>query len=96
MQPASHSQGRKTVAYLKAPNGERITATVETVIITYDILDVDRHADGSLMVEFYDDGGTVHWDSSEQIKRDGQPVFQTADGSEFLESELELVEDEEA
>lgn len=88
------------MAYLVAPNGDRITATVETVIVTYDILDVSLDDDGErkFALEFYDDGGTVHWDSAEQqtaqsIRGKRECVFQTANGDEYMEGDLTLVED---
>jgi hypothetical protein len=82
-------------------DGFPITATVETVISTCRIISAERDEDGLVILEYGDEGSEVHWDSAEQIKRHhegstkAEPVYQTEDGEEYLECDLELVEADE-
>lgn len=75
-------------------DGYRITATVETILGTCGLDHVERDAAGNLVLEYDGMGTNVCWDACEQLKRDGQPVYQTEDGEEYLERDLELVEDD--
>jgi hypothetical protein len=75
-------------------DGFRITATVETIIGTCRVISAERDASGQIILEYGDDGTEICWDTAEQIKRDGSPVYQTEDGEEYLERDLELIDDD--
>lgn len=81
------------MAYLRSPAGTRITGTLETVPGTCGITDeIGRNFDGTFNIDFDGTGTDICWDAQETVMREGQRVFVDADGTEFLERTLELVE----
>lgn len=73
---------------LKTDHDVEITDIVEQVIITYPI----EAGDGELF-EYTGGDSESYWDTAEPIIRQGQRVFQDRDGNEYLESEIEVIDD---
>ncbi|MBS0454017.1 MAG: hypothetical protein JSS14_22165 [Proteobacteria bacterium] len=69
-----------------------ITGTLEKLLGTCDIADAEM-VDGELELTY---GGytEVDWDSQETFMHDGQRIFIDEGGSQVLESEVELIDDE--
>lgn len=80
---------------LVTKDGVKITRTVEMCRAYCDVIGVERNARGGYDLEYGDAGSDIDYDSMEQVKLLGQPVYLDADGEEYLESDLRLVEADE-
>lgn len=87
------------MGYLVAPNGKRITRTLEVIAADCTIISAEPREGGGFDVEYGDEGTNVCWDSAEQVKRapaDGaepEGVYLDADGDEWLESQLTFTQE---
>lgn len=79
---------------LYAPDGTRITATVDTLTAFAAIEGAKRLSDGSIDIHYAGESD-VDWDSQKTVVRNGQRVFMDADGNEHLENTLLLLTEEE-
>ncbi len=80
------------MAYAIAPNGKMIVGTAEQISSTaYLHADqFERNADGK--ISFEHNGETKEYDS-ETVEQDGKTVFVDAEGGEWTEDQIKLVEE---
>lgn len=79
---------------LVSPEGTLITATLETLEGVCELTNPTRKPDGTFDFDYL--GGTdIDWNAQKTAVRDGQRIFLDEDGEEWLERELQLVEDDE-
>lgn len=82
------------MGFLKTPDGSRVVGTLETIPGVALIGNVTWSPEFG--IDFDYEGGTdVDWNGQETVKRNGRRVFVDEGGSEWLEDDLEYVEDEE-
>lgn len=83
------------MAYLMAPNGKRIVATLEVLYGEAGIMDVaPPDADGEHEIE-YDGETDVYWDGQMTVREreKGARIFLDEDRNEWPESKLQRIEE---
>lgn len=78
---------------VKADHSVIITGTLDLVPGRAVLNGATRLPDGTLDIEWY--GETeMFWDDQKTVQRNGQDVYLDDDGNEYLESEIEVIEDD--
>jgi hypothetical protein len=76
---------------VKSPTGAEIIGTVETIPGVARIARFNRTDDGALEFEWAGDT-EISWDDQVTVRRDGETLFEDADGATWKESELLISE----
>lgn len=77
---------------VKADHSIEILGTLDLVPCRAEVAGATRLPDGTLDLEWAG-GSEVFWDDQRTVQRQGQDVYLDENGNEYLESEIDVIED---